>query len=150
MEFDSQRFLQLRNKKDKFSKQGLSFEEFDKESYTEWYNSVRLLYDDLFWIYRSEYLKIIELFMAGSIDGDTFYQQFNMIQAKDEDRIARRLENLKSETIIQLNPKSRGFYSLLLSIYLLSDSLLEYMDDSEFRTYFKNNFLEEFRDYCSE
>ena len=105
----------------KLRQQGKSLWDYDKAKNEELTQYIMLLYDDIFWQSRDQYLQILESFISRSIDAEEFIQKFGQLRGPNIEASNMREKNLESEMNLQLNPQSTGFTEIISSIYAAID-----------------------------
>ena len=162
--FNKDRCLELMTELNKLRQQGKSFQDFDKTKDKELTHYLTLLYDDIFWKSRNEYLEIIENFLNKSIDVDEFIQKFDYLHGSNMKESDMRIENLENEIEVLLNPESRGFTEIIsfldaiielfdpeitFDMNLKQPDLIGYgISEELLKLNLKNNFLPKIRKYC--
>jgi hypothetical protein len=166
MDFNKQKCLELMVESNKLLQQGKSLRDYDKAKNKELTQYLTLLYDDIFWKSRYQYLQILESFISRSIDIDELIQKFNDLRGSNMKASKMREENLENEIDLQLNPQSRGFTKIISSIDTTIDlfdpditldmnlkhpELIGYGISEEFlKLDLKDNFLPRICEYCKE
>lgn len=174
MYFNKQKCLELMVESKKLLQQGKSLWDSDKAKSKKLTQYLTLLYDDIFWKSRYQYIQILESFINRSIDVDELIQKFNDLRGSNMKASKMREENLEAEAFLpeasemdfQLNPQSPGFTKIISSIDTTIDlfdpdltldmnlkhpELIGYGISEEFlRLDLKDNFLPRIRAYCKE
>jgi hypothetical protein len=164
MDFNKQKCLELMAESKKLLQQGKYLWDYDKAKSNELTQYLTLLYDDIFWKSRYQYVQILESFISRSIDIDEFIQKFNNLLRSNRKASEMRKENLENEIDFQLNHESPGFSEIISFIYMTIDlfdpditldmdlknpELIWYGMSEEFlRLDLKNNFLPRIYKYC--
>ena len=119
-----------------------------------------MIEDKIFWESRQDYLKQIEMFLAGIIDGEEFSNQFGALYYKNLDIADLKKITLKTETDFQFTSKSIGFIDVISSLFSAIELFDSSLEDSESNiNQFSENTLKDFvekdilpkvRKYCDE
>jgi hypothetical protein len=88
----------------KLCPQGKYLGDYDKAKNEELIQYLTLLYDDIFWKSRYQYLQILESFISRSIDIDELIQKFYELRGSNMQASEMRQENLENEIDFQLKP----------------------------------------------
>jgi len=164
MDFNKQKCLELMAESKKLLQQGKYLWDYDKAKNKELTEYLTLLYDDIFWKSRYQYLQILESFVSRSIDIDELIQKFNDLLVSNRKASKMREENLENEIDFQLNPESPGFSEIISSLTTIIDlvnpditldinlkypELIGYgISEELLKLCLKNNFLPRIYEYC--
>lgn len=164
MDFDRKRCLDLMAESNKLLQEGKCLYELDKVKSQKLSQYITLLCDEIFWKSRDQYLQIIESFLSGNIDIDTFINKFDDLQWSNIHASEKLQKNLENEVDFQPNLKSRGFRKIIafvdesielfdpevtLDMNLKNPDLLVYGISEEFlKLDLKNTYLPIIRQYC--
>ena len=119
-----------------------------------------LFEDNSFWESRQDYLKQIEMFLAGTIDGEEFSNQIIILHLKYINTAKSRRLKLKTERDFLFTSKSIGFVEVISSLFSAIDLFDSSLEDSKSSMYgWSENTLKDFvqkdilpkvRKYCDE
>ena len=129
--FNRKKCLQLMKEEKKLRQEGKSLWDLDKAKQKELSNYLILLEDDIFWKSNQKYLKILEMFSDGMINGNEFIDQFSSLRMENMKLSKIQKENLENEINLQLNPKSRGFTEIIASLDAAADLFDPDLEDDE-------------------
>ena len=130
MKFDKHKFLKLLKEKKSLKKEGKFLRDYDKDKNKELVGYLTLLYDQVFWESRKEYIQILDLFVSKKISLDQFFKQFCGLRGSNlkaskmwEEKLEEEVFVVKSNEIdIQFNPKSCGFTKIISDLHSLVDA----------------------------
>ena len=121
MEFNKKKCVELMVESKKLLQQGKSLHDYDPAKNTKLAEYLTLLYDDVFWASRHQYLQILESFTNRSIDINESIQKFYDLRCSNMKASETRVKNLENEIDFQLNPEAYGFTDIISSIDMTID-----------------------------
>ena len=143
--------LQERRINDSYTTRELALEKFEYTIMVE---------DKIFWESRENYLKQIEMFLAGTIDGKEFSNQFTILRYENLSTARSRRAKLKTERDFQFTSKSIGFSKVISDLHSNLELFDSSLKDSESSIYglsenalkdvIQKDILPKVRKYCDE